>query len=339
MWSGFSEPILHLNGIGTAAFLILFFWPSGKILSWRKLIAALWIVYNVITICLYFKDHSVIMSVAAHGDEAVETITIDKNTQSDSQAQAQEVSIRKVIDWDGALSKLSELIIILVLAKYLLKSSEKDNDHFPKPIIIFTLAFIIIISIVAAINAYYKITSVDKKIAYKEIEAQGIEEKAEYHIHSDIVVFLEGELLDLSQEKYQSNTYDYKDPAIHLHDRNGQILHLHKPDVTLKEFFTTLGIDSSKDCLILDTGAQYCIDDEHILTVLVNGTEVTQSFDYVIQDLDQIVVEFAHGKAPSQKAIQAVSNEACIYSLTCPERGAPPAETCIADPDVPCSIQ
>ena len=42
-------------------------------------------------------------------------------------------------------------------------------------------------------------------------------------------------------------------------------------------------------------------------------------------------------KIPLVGELQEMTDDACKYSKTCPWRGEPPAESCIADPAVPCT--
>ncbi|HTK03264.1 MAG TPA: thioredoxin domain-containing protein [Alphaproteobacteria bacterium] len=125
-----------------------------------------------------------------------------------------------------------------------------------------------------------------------------------YHAHFDLKVYLNGKAVDLSLPQYQSTEDKELDPDIHVHDGNGKVVHLHAKNITLKRFF-----DSIKLTILPGTKGY------------VNGKLVDNILEYVPQDLDRIVV----GNGP----IDAVSNDACIYSEKCPERGKPPTEACV----------
>jgi hypothetical protein len=63
---------------------------------------------------------------------------------------------------------------------------------------------------------------------------------------------------------------------------------------------------------------------------------------YVFEDGDQILVYFNENGADDAEiaAAQAkMTDDACKYSKTCPWKGTPPTENCIADPTVPCIVQ
>lgn len=169
---------------------------------------------------------------------------------------------------------------------------------------------------------------------------EALNKETSFHEHFDLVVFLDGEQLDLSQEKYQSSTYEYKDKHIHLHDGNGSVIHLHKPDVSLHTFFETLDMNLGDDCLVLDTLQEFCTNEEKSFYIVVNGQKLSDVIsEYIPNDEDRILVYYGDDDQEVLDTIfETVSDDACMYSLTCPERGEPPAENCIADPDVPCVL-
>ena len=160
-----------------------------------------------------------------------------------------------------------------------------------------------------------------------------------FHEHVDLAIVLDGEKIDLSLDKYQSTSYDYRDPDIHLHDGVGEVVHLHKPGVTLGEFFETLDMSVTTDCFTFDDGQEYCSNEEQSMIVLVNGESISEPTAYGFQDLDQILVYYGNtNEADPYELASQVTDDACIYSLTCPERGTPPAENCVADPNRPCGL-
>lgn len=179
----------------------------------------------------------------------------------------------------------------------------------------------------------------------------------DFHQHVDLRVVIEGQQLDLAKDEYQSSTYVYKDEHIHLHDNNGGVVHLHEPGVTLGDFLQTLDMELTDECFTMyeaaaenesKTGEQerqvieaHCkqAGDGKSLVVMVNGDQQLDGAGYKLQDLDKILVYFG---VSDQKMIAdqmgLVSDDACMYSETCPERGKPPAENCTASADTPCVV-
>ena len=150
------------------------------------------------------------------------------------------------------------------------------------------------------------------------------------HEHADFKVYLNSQEYDFTQEKYQSTDTNELDPDTHLHDGNGEIIHKHKSGITLGYFFETIGMAFTDSCLTLDTGEEFCSDDNATLKFLVNGQSNDQFGAYEFRDEDQILISYGNeGEAVIQEQISSVSDQACIYSETCPERGTPPTENCV----------
>lgn len=165
------------------------------------------------------------------------------------------------------------------------------------------------------------------------------------HTHADFAIWMDGKQLDFSSPEFMSGSSDEHDEEhtrldqyFHLHDGNGHVIHRHKPGLTLKEFFTTLKVGISGSCYssgIPGADGEVCSD--HPFRLFVNGTE--QPFDdlsYVFQDTDKILITTASDDAEVAAELSKSTDDACLYSKTCPERGDPPTENCIADPTVPC---
>ena len=130
------------------------------------------------------------------------------------------------------------------------------------------------------------------------------------HMHFDVAVYRDGKQLDLAKDEFMD-----KNDSTHFHDNNGEVAHIHKSDATLGKLIEPLGID-----LFGQT------------QLVVNDNEMTSDWrTYKPNDLDKVILAF--GQAPTK---MVVTDKACIYSEKCPERGAPPAETCVGGLETPC---
>lgn len=143
----------------------------------------------------------------------------------------------------------------------------------------------------------------------------------ETHIHADFKVYLEGEAVDFSHQRFQSSDQNVVSSFVHLHDGDGEVVHFHLEGLSLGFFFETLGIVYNETCFVLDSGEAFCEDGR----LFVNGVEEGQGPDYLPQDLDRLLITFGTGEVHEQLA--SVTDRACIYSETCPERGSPPEES------------
>jgi len=152
------------------------------------------------------------------------------------------------------------------------------------------------------------------------------------HIHADFKMYINGSVFDLTQDKYQTSEEKEASSSVHIHDKNGDIVHAHKKGVTIGDFFRSIGMSFAKDCLTLDNGKNYCNQTGMKLKFFVNGKENITFETYEIKDLDRILVSYGPVTDPTvQKQIDSVGDRACIYSEKCPERGKPPDEECIGE--------
>jgi nitrite reductase (NO-forming) len=164
------------------------------------------------------------------------------------------------------------------------------------------------------------------------------------HTHADFAVFVRGEQLDFSDTRFMAGEgnndheeYDHTHDTMHLHDKVGYVIHRHKPGQTLGDFLDFIGFTTLSECIETDNGDQFCNRGNEAWRMFVNGEKVTVNTDYVFDDEDQILLTFGVTDADIQSQLQQMTDDACLYSKTCPERGDPPEENCVADPAVPCT--
>jgi len=197
------------------------------------------------------------------------------------------------------------------------------------------------------------------------------------HTHADFAVWMDGKQLDFSGGEFMSSPpaevagVPFLDVAsahgdeedghtvpgreyLHLHEGNGHVIHKHKPGLTIGDFFISIGAKMIKGPIVergetLDTDCfEWTMASEmntrcsgelgRTLRMFVNNQEVDFDPDYAFQDLDQILIIHALNDEEVQVALRQLTNDACLYSKTCPWRGEAPAESCLADPAVPCVI-
>lgn len=151
------------------------------------------------------------------------------------------------------------------------------------------------------------------------------------HIHANLRVVAGGTPVDFSQDKYQKDAEGKElSEDVHFHDGNGEVLHVHKAGVTVSDFLKSVGMNLSQDCLALDSTTTKCATGGDKLKFYVNGTEQADFGEYLIKDLDRILVYFGPIDSVTVETQQkAVPDNACIYSKKCPERGSPPEENCV----------
>ncbi len=164
------------------------------------------------------------------------------------------------------------------------------------------------------------------------------------HTHADFAVWIEGKPLDFARNEFMSGSSkdaEHKNalsPHLHLHDTNGDVIHRHKPGLTLTEFFASMpGMRYQNnefkflDCMTCQQAAG-----SYAVKLYVNGEEEPLGSLYVFADSDKLLITDTTEPVELRKQIRMMSDDACLYSRLCPERGDPPTESCVADPEVPC---
>ena len=146
------------------------------------------------------------------------------------------------------------------------------------------------------------------------------------HWHADLAVYLRGQKLDFSQPKYMEGV-----EAVHLHDGNGNVVHKHRLNVTWYDFFSSLNIKFDAICMVMEEGT-YCANTYYNerIRMYVNGNKSRIFQQEPIKDLDRVLIVYGNETDEEilQKYVPTVSNDSCIYSEKCPERGKPKEEAC-----------
>lgn len=152
----------------------------------------------------------------------------------------------------------------------------------------------------------------------------------EVHVHSDFAIYVDGSKLDLTGDMYQSSLEKgEKDADIHIHDADDKVVHRHAENITFAHFLESIGFKLTNDCFTMDTGEEYCRDETTTVALYVNQDEVVNITSYIPEEEDQILLYVGpSGKSTLQSELDSITDESCIHSGTCLERGIPVIESC-----------
>jgi len=130
------------------------------------------------------------------------------------------------------------------------------------------------------------------------------------HLHADVKVYVNGQPIDFSQHKYQLTT-----SFIHFEEGIGDVIHTHAAGLTVGHMVKSVGMNVNNNCLVID-GNDYCNDGNKRLKFYVNGKQNEEFDNYVIKDLDKMLISFgAETEEEIQKQMSSVTNLASKYSI------------------------
>jgi hypothetical protein len=151
----------------------------------------------------------------------------------------------------------------------------------------------------------------------------------EVHVHGDFALYVLDTKIDLTADKYQSTPESVKHPDMHFHDNVDTVIHRHADGVTLAAFMSSLGFTLTDSCITLDTGVSHCSDEKNTLLLFIDGKAETDIANYITTEEDRILLYYGDPNASIITTYQnEITEQSCMYSGTCPEKGTPPSESC-----------
>jgi len=135
-------------------------------------------------------------------------------------------------------------------------------------------------------------------LRFSRIPAQVTDEGV--HYHANFAVFINGTRLDFSQERYMEDIATCKaNPDVvlpreraHLHERLGDVVHVHQPGVTWGHFFANIGFVLGDDVLVTDDDQTFVDDGVQTMTFVLNGQSEPSIYNRVIESEDRLLISF-----------------------------------------------
>lgn len=176
-----------------------------------------------------------------------------------------------------------------------------------------------------------------------------------FHEHANFALFINGEQFDFSGDQFMhikpcissSNWLipttlahggeiqpdNTEDPSeyIHLHDNNGNTIHVHKAGMEYDDFFYGLRMELTDDSFTDQAGNSYDNNTQNTWRFFLNNQEVDSIIHEEVRNLDRVLITYGpvnRTQSEINTELIKVPNNACIESNACTHRGTPDTESC-----------
>jgi hypothetical protein len=119
------------------------------------------------------------------------------------------------------------------------------------------------------------------------------------HYHANWAVFIDGDRLDLTDERYMQDVSACADrrnmqaaDRVHMHDGNHDVVHVHHEGATWGHLMSVLGFGLGADYLITDDGRRLFNEDGRTLKFVINGFQVPEVHNRVIRPGDRLLISY-----------------------------------------------
>jgi len=191
----------------------------------------------------------------------------------------------------------------------------------------------LVLILVAAVVAVWLVRDEDASGAAENDDPRlmSVEElRQPVHWHADFAVFVRGERFDFNRPEFVSKEGEEKNPWVHIHEPRYTVVHSHREQTTWDEFLTSIGFKLTDTSLTLPSGETLENTDSEHLKFYVNGVRIDSLMFQDILDLNQVLISYGPETDDEVLATQwpEVTDEACIPSGLCRDRGIPEDEPC-----------
>lgn len=101
--------------------------------------------------------------------------------------------------------------------------------------------------------------------------------------------------------------YHNLSPDVYIESSNPNIVQVKKVDITWNDFFKTLPMSLSRDCLTTGTGQTFCTEGTQTLKFYLNGQLDADALDKKISAGDQLLVSYGdEGDLEIERQVQQI---------------------------------
>jgi len=110
---------------------------------------------------------------------------------------------------------------------------------------------------------------------------------SEVDISATFEIYTRGTKRIFTDSKYHNLSTD-----VYILSQDPGVIYVKKEEITWSNFFNTLPMSLSKECLVTGTNQTFCTGENGILRFFINGVENRNALDLEIQNQDSLVVKF-----------------------------------------------
>jgi len=119
------------------------------------------------------------------------------------------------------------------------------------------------------------------------------------HYHANWAIFVNGERLDLTADRYMEDVFQCMADAsqqrpedrVHMHGNDADNVHVHASGVTWGHLLSNLGFGIGDDYLETD-GGRFATGEQGELKFVLNGAQVRSIRNLPIRDLDRLLISY-----------------------------------------------
>lgn len=109
-------------------------------------------------------------------------------------------------------------------------------------------------------------------------------------------IYTNGTLRIFTDPRYHNKSND-----VYLEANNPSLIHVKKAGITWGDFFASLPMKVTAECLITGTGQEFCTNDTHRLKFYINTKETPDALSREIQSEDKLLVSYGPTSDPAIK--------------------------------------
>lgn len=117
-------------------------------------------------------------------------------------------------------------------------------------------------------------------------------------------IFTNGTIRIFTDKKYHNLSSD-----VYIETDTPSVIHVKKSGITWGDFFATLPMKVTNDCLTTGTGQMFCTNTNALLKFYINGKLTPSALEKVITNGDQLVISFGNeNDIEIQQQLQQITN-------------------------------